>query len=103
MTTMTVDFINTDDRITLLEERVFNMDRKFEKKFDDLTEIMLKGFDDICQKFNIIDNRLDVVESRLDNVENRLVHIETRLDSIDKELIDIKNSLLFIKDFIVKQ
>ncbi len=63
-------------------EYMFKTDRKFE----DLTTIMLGEFDKVYVKFGEIDKRFKEIDRRFDAIEFRLDGIDVRLDKIEIRL-----------------
>jgi len=70
-------------------EYVFKTDRKFE----DLTTVMLGEFDRVYVKCGEIDKRFDAIEFRLDKIEIRLDRLETRFDTLEARFNGLETSV----------
>jgi predicted nuclease with TOPRIM domain len=80
-------------------EYMFKTDRKFE----DLTTIMLGEFDKVYVKFGEIDKRFEAIEVRLDSLEIRFDNLEKRFDALETSLNDLHGKFDIILNHLVIQ
>ena len=88
---------------TEFEENNFRIDRKF----DELTEIMLKSFDRVYERFDLLESRFTglegrfgVLESRFDRLENRFTGLENRFDGLDNKFVGMQGDIKLIIDHL---
>lgn len=82
------------------------MDKETKKEFENLAQIVKKGFDDVDQRFEQVDQRFEQVDQRFEQVDQRFDKIEDKIDNdinatklelvdhMEEKAADIKGSLV---------
>lgn len=63
---------------------------KIEKQFEQLTEIMLDGFDRVYTRIDGLDNRMGGLDNRMGGLEQRMDGIDNRMDRMESNISDIR-------------
>lgn len=74
-----------NDDFKKLDKKIDTLDKKFNKRFDELMTV-LNGFaSDVDNRFNKVEARLDSHDVRFDGLEGSLFKIEKKLEAHDAE------------------
>ena len=82
-----------NSKIDLILEGHAGLDRKIDKKIDDLREEMNFRFQEVNLRFDGIDKMLDGIDERLDGIDSNFKTVFKFLSQIDNELKQIKSEL----------
>jgi uncharacterized coiled-coil protein SlyX len=61
---------------------------KLEMKIDQLTEIVISGFERVDDRFEQVDKRFEQIDHRFDRLESRVEHTESGVETIKSTLTD---------------
>jgi len=69
-----------------------------ESAVGDLAIIVGKGFADVYQRFDRIDERFEEIDRRFDRIDERFVIIDKRFDSVDVSLKGLDNRIIGVNN-----
>lgn len=94
------NFERLEDRFEGLENKVEggfdSLDRKIDSKIDELAEATARGFVEVH-------NRIDVVEQTVGKIDTRLTGVEYAIQESAEQITSMREDVTFIKDHYVSK
>lgn len=77
-----------DRKVPPIVRRVIT--EEVDPKFDDLTQRIGAGFNEMSERFAAVDARFDIVDARLDRVKERLTNVELEVSRLNGNILGLR-------------
>ena len=67
--------------------------------FDDVTNRMTRGFQEVDKKFEGVDKKFDSMGKKLDVVDGRLLHLEASMNTLEHDVAEIRRHFVYHDEF----